>query len=140
MALENVMRVDNGNIIDGAMPQTYPASHVMMSDGETSVENRLDELTDYVVNTTAISGVKITKIGHLVTLVIDKTITMNTSSWVSVGTVPYKPTTEIFGVAKQNAVDKIIAIDLLTNGTLFVMGSGSSSILVRGSLTYITND
>lgn len=42
MALENVMRVDNGNIIDGAMPQAYPASHVMMSDGETSVEDALD--------------------------------------------------------------------------------------------------
>ena len=45
MALENVMRVDNGNIVGGKMPDTYPASHVMMSDGETSVEDAVDELT-----------------------------------------------------------------------------------------------
>ena len=112
----------------------------MLSDGVTSVEDKVDELTDYVVDTTTISGVKITKMGHLVMLSIDKTITMNGSQWVAVGTVPYKPTTEIFGVAKQNAVDKIISIDLPTDGNLAVMGSGSSAILVRGLLTYLTND
>jgi hypothetical protein len=116
------------------------AANCLLSDGETSVENKVDELTDYVINTTAISGVKITKMGHLVTLVIDKTITMNGSSWVSIGTVPYKPTTEIYGVAKKNADDKIIGIDLTAGGLLSVMGSGSSAILVRGSITYITND
>lgn len=116
------------------------ATQVMLSDGVTSVEEAVDELTDYVVDTTTISGVKITKMGHLVILSIDKTITMNGSQWVLVGTVPYKPTTEIFSVAKQNAVDKSISINLPTNGKLAVMGSGADAILVRGSLTYLTND
>lgn len=116
------------------------ATNVMMSDGTTSLEDKVDELTDYVVDTTTISGVMITKMGHLVMLSISKTITMNASSWVFVGVVPYKPTTEIFGVAKQDSVDKIISIDLPINGKLSVMGSGTSSILVRGSLTYLTND
>ena len=137
MSTTNIL--DLNNRID-ELTESYPADKVMLSDGVTSVEDKVDELTDYVVDTTTISGVNITKMGHLVILVIDKTITMNGSQWVLVGTVPYKPMTEIFGVAKQNAVDKIISIDLPTNGKLAVMGSSSSDILVRGSLTYITND
>jgi len=136
----NVNKSDGSLEQTAGMPSEYPATQVMLSDGVTSVEDKVDELTDYVVDTTTISGVNITKMGHLVTLVINKTIKMNASSWVSVGTVPYKPTTEIYGVAKQNAEDKIIGIDLMANGVLAVMGSGSSAILVRGSLTYLTND
>lgn len=45
MALENVMRVDNGNIVDGRTPLTYPAQQVIMSDGVTSVEDAVDEVT-----------------------------------------------------------------------------------------------
>ena len=46
MALENVMRVDNGNIVGPSMPETYPAEQVMMSDGVTSVEDSLDEVNN----------------------------------------------------------------------------------------------
>lgn len=136
----NVNKSDGSLEQTAGMPSEYPATQVMMSDGVTSVEDKVDELTDYVVDTTTISGVKITKMGHLVMLSIDKTITMHGSQWVTLGTVPYKPTTEIYGVAKQNAEDKIIGIDLTTSGALAVMGSGSSAILVRGSLTYLTSD
>ncbi len=45
MALENVMRVDNGNVVGPpSMPETYPAKKVMMSDGETSTEDAIDEV------------------------------------------------------------------------------------------------
>ncbi len=50
MALDNVMRVDNGNVIDGVMPQTYPAEQVMMSDGVTSVEDAVDEVAEKIGN------------------------------------------------------------------------------------------
>lgn len=143
VAYDNTTSGLSATDVQGAIDEladSYPAAKVMLNDGVTSVEDMVDELTDYVVDTTTISGVNITKMGHLVMLSIDKTITMNGSHWVSVGTVPYKPTTEIFGVAKQDAVDKVITIDLPTNGALAVMGSGSSTIDVRGSLTYLTND
>lgn len=45
MALNNVMRVDNGNVVSPGMPETYPAEQVIMSDGVTSVEDRLNVKT-----------------------------------------------------------------------------------------------
>lgn len=140
VAYDNTDSGLTADTVQGAIDELRQADNIMMSDGTTSVEDKVDELTDYVVDTTTISGVKITKMGHIVMLAIDKTITMQGSQWVNLGAVPYKPTTEIFGVAKQDAVDKIISIDLPVNGNLAVMGSGSDSILVRGSLTYLTND
>lgn len=132
--------VSNASAIAGLTASDVAYDNTNSGLTATDVQGALDELTDYVVDTTTISGVKITKMGHLVMLSIDKTITMAASQWVTLGTVPYKPTTEIYGVAKQDAVDKIIAIDLPTNGNLAAMGSGSSAILVRGSLTYLTSD
>ena len=52
------MRVDNGNIVGPSMPDTYPASQVMMSDGD-SVEDRVNahtidgdfiDITSYIYN------------------------------------------------------------------------------------------
>lgn len=51
MALENVMRVDNGNIVGGGLPDPYPADNVIMSDGVTSVEDALDALTAITIGT-----------------------------------------------------------------------------------------
>ena len=63
MALENVMRVDNGNIVGGGLPDPYPADNVIMSDG-TSVEDAIngaakkaETATD--ITMTPISGITI---------------------------------------------------------------------------------
>lgn len=89
---------------------------------------------------TPVDGVKYVQWGKVVTVNIDKSITMNSSTWIRICSGLPRPQIEVFGVAKQNAVDKIIAIDLKGNGNLSVMGSGNSSVLVRGSVTYITRD
>ena len=89
---------------------------------------------------TPVDGVKYVQWGKVVTVNIDKSITMNGSTWILICSGLPRPQIEVFGVAKQNAVDKIIAIDLKGNGNLSVMGSGNSSVLVRGSVTYITRD
>lgn len=95
MALENVMRVDNGRVIDGAMPQTYPAERVMMSDGETSVEDAVDK----VKNSSWVAlnnNVKYRVSGGFVYIIA--TLSNTNGSWSSLGTMPeeLRPSWDIY--------------------------------------------
>lgn len=58
------------------MPETYPASQVMMSDGVTSVEDALDELTTKVPTPPSSNGT------YKLTCVVSSGVA--TYSWVSV--------------------------------------------------------
>lgn len=92
-----------------------------------------------IITETPTQGVTITKCGQIVTVAINKSVKLNGTLWVRIADTSYPPISEVFGVAKVDAIDKIIGLDVIRNGGIFVMGSGSDTVLVRGIITYITN-
>lgn len=137
MALENVMRVDNGNVIDGSMPQTYPASHVMMSDGETSVEDTLDELTDDSGIITLNDNIKYRKVGHIVEVIIQIPST-STTALTTLGTLPAKcaPGISFYDCPYDNGSVRALFYIRYDGTVQYVNNSGTTITAVK---TYIAN-
>lgn len=72
----NVNKSDGSLDPTAGMPATYPAEQVMMSDGVTSVKDRLDELTTKVPTPPSSNGT------YKLTCVVSSGVA--TYSWVSV--------------------------------------------------------
>lgn len=92
-----------------------------------------------IITETPTEGVTVTKSGHIVTVVINKNITLTGTTWLQIATTMYPPVKEVFGTVHINGQDKIIGVDILQNGKILVMGTSSIQVLVRGVVTYITD-
>jgi len=119
------------NIADVGMPNSYPASQVMLSDGVTSVEDALDDLTEGSSDTLSdatylYNNAKITKKGNVVMIQWNgfKGLTKQTTSTIS-GLIPqkYRPLVDIiFDVCSPYtaATFEIYRIWIRTNGNVAV--------------------
>lgn len=122
----NVNKTDGSLEQTAGMPSEYPATQVMMSDGVTSVEERLDGLTeDSGWKTT--DDISYRKIGNFVTVHGEKNIGTTTQAWVVLGNLPegYRPSFNIKNSAyTSNATAGIYTIN--KNGNVSVWGNSAN--------------
>lgn len=146
MALKNVMRVDGGNVIDGTMPQTYPASNVMMSDGETSVEEAISDVDTYELT---LPGFELPfvfqKVGRIVYLTyISNATNVPAGALTFTQTLPekYRPIINI-QIATNSSNPTRVAIHLSSSGSITGYNYGSaisSRTSCRfGTVAYVAN-
>ena len=140
MALENVMRVNKGKIIGGGTPESYPADKVIMSDGTTSVEDAIDEVSSSSSTTksTSYGTLYITRYGKVVEL-NGKFSNLPTSEWSTFATgLPLpKSRTQHQLVNLSADGNSQVSVNLEPNGELQYYGRGSISAFVL-EVTYIS--